>query len=397
MADNAQELENKYHFQMYGRYPITMEKGKGVRVTDTNGKEYIDALAGIAVNALGHSHPKVVKAIQDQAENLIHISNLYYSKPQSELAELITKASGMDRVFFCNSGGEAVEGSIKLARKFGHNKGKTGNIISMKNCFHGRTIATIALGKEKYYKGFEPLPGGYDNVPFNNLDALKDKMNEDTIGVILEPIQGEGGIHVADHSFMKGVRELCDQYDALMILDEIQCGVARTGSMYAYQQYGIEPDIVASAKALGGGFPIGAVLAKEEVSKAFTPGTHGTTYGGNPLACAASKAALQTIIDENLAEQATEKGNYFVDKVRDIAKDWDAIREVRGLGLMIGVDLAFKGSKVVEHMMDKGVLANCTSDTVIRLVPPLIISKEELDTVFDVLVESIKEIEKDHE
>lgn len=396
MPDRAQEIANDYHVDLYGRYPLTLTEGKGVYVKATNGKEYIDALAGIAVNSVGHCHPRVVEAIQDQASKLMHISNFYYSEPQSNLVKLLAEVSGLDRAFLCNSGAEAVEGSIKLARKYGSTKNKTGSIISMKNCFHGRTLGTIAMGKEKYQKGFRPLPGGFEQVPENDIRAIKSKINDDTIGVILEPIQGEGGIHQIEEKYLKEVRALCDQHDALLILDEIQCGIGRTGKMFAYQHYDIKPDIIASAKALGGGFPIGAVIAQEKVASAISHGEHGTTYGGNPLACAASLATLSTIIDNNLAEQAAEKGEYFMDKVRNVAEDWEAIRDVRGKGLMIGVELNFEGGKVVEEMMERGVLSNCASDTVMRIVPPLIITKDELDKIFDVLVESIKEVEEEY-
>lgn len=396
MPDRAQKIADEYHVDLYGRYPLTLTEGKGVYVKATNGKEYLDALAGIAVNSVGHCHPRVVEAIQEQAAKLMHISNFYYSEPQSDLVKLLAEISGLDRAFLCNSGAEAVEGSIKLARKYASTKEKSGSIISMKNCFHGRTLGTIAMGKEKYQKGFKPLPGGFEQVPVNDISAIERKINENTIGVILEPIQGEGGVHQIEEAYLKKVRALCDEFDALLILDEIQCGIGRTGKMFAYQHYDVKPDIVASAKALGGGFPIGAVIAREEVASAISHGEHGTTYGGNPLACAASLAALSTIIDDDLAGQATEKGEYFMNKVRNVAKDWDAIKEVRGKGLMIGVELNFEGGEVVEKMMERGVLSNCASDTVMRIVPPLIISREELDQVFDVLIESIKEVEKEH-
>ncbi len=396
MKDTAQELADTYHFDLYGRYPITLTEGKGVYVKATNGKMYLDALAGIAVNSLGHAHPAVVKAIQDQAEKLIHVSNLYYNEPQSKLAKLLTEVAGLDRAFFCNSGAEAIEGSVKLARKYAYIKGKTGNILSMENCFHGRTLGTIAMGKEKYQKGFAPLPSGFDRVPMNDIEALSQKVDDNTIAVILEPIQGEGGVHPAEESYIREVRALCDRHDVLLILDEIQSGIGRTGKMFAYQHYGIRPDIVASAKALGGGFPIGAVIATEEVASAFKHGEHGTTYGGNPLACAAAHAALTTIVDEDLAGQAAEKGAYFIEKMQDIASGWSAIKEIRGKGLMIGVELAFPGAKVVNAMLERGVLSNCASDTVMRIVPPLIISREELDTLINVLTESIKEVEALH-
>jgi acetylornithine/N-succinyldiaminopimelate aminotransferase len=393
MPDTAQELANRYHFDLYNRYPITLTEGRGVYVKDTEGRQYLDALAGIAVNSLGHCHPRVVKAIQDQAARLIHISNLYYNEPQSKLAELLVKVSGLERAFFCNSGAEAVEGSIKLARKYGSLHDKSGPIISMENSFHGRTLGTIAMGRPKYQKGFAPIPEGFGRVPLNDIEALEATVDENTVAVIIEPIQGEGGIRPAEESYLQAVRELCDQHGTLLILDEIQCGIARTGKMFAYQHAGIKPDIVASAKALGGGFPIGAVIAREEVASAFEYGDHGTTYGGNPLACAAAFAALSTIEEENLAEQAKKRGRYFMEKFGSVAEGWDAIKEIRGMGLMIGVELNFNGKKVVEQMMKRGVLSNCASDTVMRLVPPLIISEKEIDTIIDVLVESIKEEE----
>lgn len=393
MEDTAQKLANQYHVDLYGRFPITLTEGKGVHVTATNGKTYLDTLAGIAVNALGYSHPRHVQAIQEQAEKLIHTSNFFYNEPQSNLAKLLAEISGLDQSFFCNSGAEAIEGSIKLARKYGHKKGKTGSIIAMENCFHGRTLGTIAMGKAKYRNGFEPLPGGYDRVPMNKIAALEEKMDDNTIGVILEPIQGEGGINPVQQEYFEAVRKLCDKYDALLILDEIQCGIARTGKMFAYQHYGITPDIVASAKALGGGFPIGAVITKKEVAAAFSHGEHGTTYGGNPLACATACATINTILDENLAEQAAEKGRYFTEKMRKETAGWDSIKEIRGKGLMIGIELNFEGAEVVQEMLKRGVIINCTSDTVLRLLPPLIISKEELDQVIQILTDVIKEVE----
>lgn len=391
----AHEMADSYHFDLYKRYPITLTKGRGARATDSEGNEYIDALAGIAVNSTGHCHPKVVNAIKNQAENLIHCSNFYYNEPQSKLAKMLAEVSGMDRSFFCNSGAEAIEGSIKLARKYAHKLGKEGNIISMEGCFHGRTIGAIAMGKKKYQEGFDPMPAGFDRVPFNDIGALKDKVDDSTVAVILETVQGEGGIHVVEPQFLQSARYLCDKHDALLILDEVQCGIGRTGKMFAYQHYMVEPDIVASAKALGGGFPIGAVLAKEHVAKAFDYGNHGTTYGGNPLACAAACASLEAILDEGLMQRATELGEYLKNRMRSVGQNWDAIKEVRGMGLMIGIELDFPGAKVAEMMLHDGVLSNCASNNVMRLVPPLVISKEELDTVINVLIESIKKVQKD--
>ncbi|SMO52562.1 aspartate aminotransferase family protein [Fodinibius sediminis] len=392
MSDTAQELAHRYHVDLYGRYPITLVEGKGVKVKDTDGNEYIDALAGIAVNSLGHSHPRVVEAIQDQAARLMHISNFYYSEPQSKLVQKLAEVSGLDQSFLCNSGAEAMEGSIKLARKYGSIREKKGKILSMKNCFHGRTLGTIAMGKKKYQKGFHPLPGGFDQVPVNDVEALRSKADEETIAIVMEPVQGEGGIHPVQEEYMQEVRALCDQYDILMILDEIQCGIARTGKMFAYQHYGILPDIVASAKALGNGFPIGAVITKKEVAEALEHGEHGTTYGGNPLASAASYATLSVMQEENMAEQAAEKGAYFMDRLREAAENENAITQVRGKGLMIGAELNFKGGKVVKEMMKRGVLSNCASGNVMRFVPPLIITEEEIDTVVNVFLESLKAV-----
>lgn len=393
MTDTAQELADRYHVDLYGRYPITLVEGKGVYVKDTDGNEYIDALAGIAVNSLGHSHPRIVEAVQQQAARLMHISNFYYSEPQSKLVEKLAEISGLDQSFLCNSGAEAMEGSIKLARKYGSIREKKGNIISMKNCFHGRTLGTIAMGKEKYQKGFHPLPQGFEQVPVNDMEALKAKADEETIAIVIEPVQGEGGVNPVQEDYLKQVRVLCDEHDILLILDEIQCGIARTGTMFAYQHYGILPDIVASAKALGNGFPIGAVITKKEVAEAFEHGEHGTTYGGNPLASAASHATLSVMQEENMPEQAAEKGAYFMDRLQSAAGERDAIKEVRGRGLMIGVELNFEGGEVVKEMMKRGVLSNCASGNVIRFVPPLIITKEEIDTVINVFLESLKTVE----
>ncbi len=390
----AQKKAEKYHFDLYGRYPIALVKGKGSKVWDDERNEYIDALAGIAVNSLGHCHPRIVNVIQKQAAKLMHVSNFYYNEPQSNLAEKLVKLSGLDRAFFCNSGAEAVEGAVKLARKYAFNKGKTGTIISMDNSFHGRTLGTIALGKDKYQAGFHPMPSGFKRVPFNNVKALEESVNEETIGIIIEPIQGEGGILEVTPEYLKTTRKLCDKYDIPLILDEVQCGIARTGKMFAYQHYGIEPDILALAKALGSGFPIGAVVAKEHVAKAFEHGNHGTTYGGNPLACAVALETLNTMEDEDICEMARVRGDYMMTRIRDISTNWKTIREVRGKGLMIGVELAFPGAEVVKEMLKRGVLSNCASNNVIRIVPPLIITKDEIDTVVEVLIESIKAVEK---
>ncbi|MEX1063125.1 MAG: aspartate aminotransferase family protein [Balneolaceae bacterium] len=388
---SVREIAEKYHFNTYKRYPVTLTRGLGSRVWDIDGNEYIDALAGIGVNSVGHCHPRVVEAIREQAGLVIHISNLYYSEPQSRLAEQLARAGGMDRVFFCNSGAESVETAVKIARKFGDMTGKKGPIISMENCFHGRTIGTISLGKEKYRKGFGPMPGGIENVPFNDISALGEKMNGDTAAVIIEPVQGEGGIHIATDAFLKEARKLCDRHEALLIFDEIQCGVARSGKMFAWMHSGVKPDIFCTAKALGGGVPIGATLANEKAASCLGYGEHGTTFGGNPLACAAASAVLQVVEEENLCDAAREKGEYIMRVIGERTADWSTVKRIRGVGLMIGVELSFKGAPVVNKMLERGVLSNCASETVMRLLPPLVITQEETDTVIDTLLESIEE------
>jgi acetylornithine/N-succinyldiaminopimelate aminotransferase len=385
------KIENQNHVQVYKRHELTLVSGKGCKVYDDNGKEYIDALAGIAVNSLGHSHPALVETIAEQSKKLMHVSNLYYTEPQSKLAELLVEKSGLDRAFFCNSGAEAMEAAIKIARKYANNKGKKGNIVSLENCFHGRTIGTISLGKEKYQNGFGPMPEGFSKVERSDIEALKKEFDKGVIAVVIEPILGEGGIYVNDPEFLQAARDLCDKHDALLIFDEIQCGIGRTGKLFAYDNYGIKPDIVTLAKALGSGFPIGAAIMKQKAADALNPGEHGTTFGGNPLACAVGYTALSTIINEKLPEQAGQKGEYFINKIREKTKDIKEVKEVRGMGLMIGVELEFPCGDVVNTMINKGVLANCAAQYTIRIVPPLIITYDEIDKVVEVMLDSILE------
>ena len=391
-SEQLRSVDDRYYLQVYRRQPVTLARGSGARVWDTDGREYIDALAGIAVNSVGHCHPKITHAICTQAGTLIHTSNIYTSEPQIRLAEKLAALSGLERVFFCNSGAEAVEGAFKLARKYAHSRGRGGTIISMEGCFHGRTLATIATGKEKYRLGFEPIPAGFTRVPFNNIEALRTAAGDDVAAVIIETVQGEGGIRPVDADFLRQVRALCDERDILLVLDEIQCGVGRTGKFWAYEHFGIVPDILTTAKALGGGVPIGAFAVKQRVADAIAPGEHGSTFGGNPLACAAALAAIAVVEEEYLCEAAAAKGARFMQRVRELTADVGAVRDVRGMGLMIGVELAFNGADVVAAMREKGVLSNVTADTVIRVVPPLVISDEDLDRVADVLVDSVREV-----
>ena len=391
--ENTQLLAKKHHFQVYKRYPVTLVKGSGAIVYDDEGNEYIDALAGIAVNGTGHNHPKVAAAIKDQADQLLHCSNLYYNEPQSKLAKRLTELSGLERAFFCNSGAEAVEAALKLARRYGDKHGKTGPVYSFTNCFHGRTIATIALGKTKYQDGFGPMPEGLKQLPFNEIEPLRQNIDKNTKAVIVEPIQGEGGIVPAKKEFLQALREICTENDVLLIFDEIQCGMGRTGKLFAYEYFGVKPDVITIAKALGGGFPIGAMLATEKASEAFEFGIHGTTFGGNPLACSAANAVLDVIEEEQLLKQVEEKGRYFTDNIKEKTKDIKSVKEIRGAGLMLGIELDFKCSDVVAKMLQKGVLANCAAEYVIRLLPPYVISNDEIDKVIEVMTETIRETE----
>ncbi len=389
-------LDKQYYLQVYARYPLALEKGEGVYVWDFEGKKYIDALAGIAVNSLGHAHPVLVEAIQKQAAQLIHVSNFYVSKPQVLLAKKMVELSGMDRAFFTNSGAEAVEGAIKLARKYGHAKNKGGTIISMDGCFHGRTMATIAAGKEEMQKGFEPIPDGFKKVPFNNIKALKENVGKDTCAVIIEVLQGEGGIVQADHDYIQAVRELCDKNDILLIFDEVQCGAARTGKFFGYEHFDVTPDMVTMAKGLAGGVPIGAVLVKQKVADVITFGEHGTTFGGNSLATAAALATVSVLEDPAFLDEVSQKGMFFKSLIKEKAEGIKAIKEIRGIGLMLGVvlDEDLVARDVVEKMLSLGVLANATSGNTIRLVPPLVITKEQIEQVVNVLFLSIDNIKK---
>ncbi len=386
---NALDLEKKHHFQVYNRFPVTLDRGAGARVWDVEDREYIDLLAGIAVNNLGHSHPAIVNAIKEQSEKLLHTSNFYYTEAQSEFISRLTYLSGLDRVFMCNSGLEAMEASVKFARAWGHKHGKSGKIISLEDGFHGRSLAGVTLSKPFYQNGFSPLPHGFEQSPFNDFDALLEKVDDQTIAIAFELIQGNSGVNVADRDFVWNVRELCNDRNILLIIDEVQTGVARTGKFWCYQHYGIKPDIVASAKALAGGIPIGAVIANEEVASALNFGQHGTTFGGNPFACAVGNACLKTIEMDNFAEQAAEKGIYMMERIRAKTADNSNVVDVRGMGLMIGVELSKPGRPVVDRMFQRGILSNAAGGNVLRIVPPLVITQEEIDIAVDIMAECI--------
>lgn len=389
------ELSNKYVMQTYGRIPLAPVKGQGARLWDANGKEYLDFVAGIAVCALGHCHPAVTEAIAEQARQLMHVSNLYYIAPQARLAQLLAEHSCGERVFFCNSGAEANEAAIKLARKYArlhYGPGKYEIITALKS-FHGRTLATItATGQPKYQKGFEPLPPGFKYVPFNDLSAMQAAIGPSTCAVMLEPVQGEGGVHVAKSDYLQGVRELCQRHGLLLIFDEVQCGLGRTGRLFAYQHSGVEPDLFTLAKALGNGFPIGAMVATEKVAAAFSPGDHASTFGGNPLACAAALATLQYMLNHRVIENAALVGAYLKERLVELAGQFPFIREVRGLGLLLGLDLDCTGAPFVAQCRERGLLINCVDDHILRFLPPLIIGTEEVDRAVNILKEVFQEV-----
>jgi len=394
---NYQDLESNVMFQTGRRAPVTIARGDGSRVWDTDGKEYLDLVAGIAVVSLGHSHPVLVEAIKQQAEQLIHISNLFYSVPQVQLAELLVQVSALDRVYFQNSGAEALEACIKLARKWGQEK-KDGayEIISATGGFHGRTIAAVnASGTPRYKEFFGPQLEGFINVPFNDIQAIKSATTPKTCAILLEPIQGEGGVNIPDDDYLKQVRAWCDEQNILLILDEVQTGIARTGTMFAYEQYGIEPDIMALAKGLAGGVPIGAILAKEEIAQLFVPGDHGSTFSGNPLATAAGYAVLKYIVDTGLTDQVKEKGERLMAKLRSLEDRHGTITEVRGRGLLCAVqfdeDIA---EQVTKEALTEGLLLNNLRPNVLRIAPPLTITDEEIDEAVEKLERVLVKIGK---
>ena len=376
------------YIPVFARYNIVLDHGDGPYVYDTQGKKYIDFLAGIAVNVVGHNYKPLVDAVSRQAAKMIHCSNLYYTEVQVEAAEKLKKLSGMDKVFFGNSGAEANEGAIKLARKYATDiDPEKIQIISAIHSFHGRTIATLtATGQDHYHHGFGPLPAGFDYVPFNDIEALEAKMSDKTCAVMLEAIQGEGGVHVPDEDYLPKVRSLCDKYNAVLIFDEVQCGMGRTGTFFGCQQFGVKPDIVTLAKGLAGGVPIGAFMATDKVASAFHAGDHGSTFGGNPLACAAACVVLDALINDNLMDNVKEIGSYLKSKFEAYKEKYPTlIKEVRGRGLILGMELTRPGREIANECLDYGAIINCTAGNVLRFVPPLNITKEHVDELIAVL------------
>lgn len=391
------ELEHRYYQGAFKRQPLVFVRGEGTRVWSADGEQYLDLVAGIAVNVLGHCHPAVVQAIKQQAEQLMHVSNLYYNVRQIELAEQLGQLSGGMRSFFSNSGAEANEGAIKLARKFGrlHRNGAY-EVISMERSFHGRTLATTAAtGQASYQASWAPIPDGFKQVPFNDLDALKAAVSEKTAAILIETIQGEGGIWPATQEFLAGVRQLCDEQNLLMICDEVQAGMGRTGRFFAWENYDVKPDIVTLAKGLAGGVPIGAMLAGPRADL-FSPGDHASTFGGNPIACAASLATLHTLLSENLLENARQMGEYWNEKMQELCAKYAFIDAPRGMGLMRAVnvkdDLA---GKIVEKAMAHGLLLNSVGSSTLRVVPPLVVSQDDLTEAAEKLDLSLADIERE--
>jgi len=392
-------LDREHVMHTYSRLPVAFVKGKGTRLWDTDGKEYLDLVSGIGVAAAGHCHPKVVAAIRKQAEELIHTSNLYYIAPQAELAQRLYELSGGYKCFFCNSGAEANEAAIKLARRYAKLRHGEGcyEIISAIGSFHGRTYgAMTATGQEKYHAGFEPLVGGFKYVPFNDIDAVQEAINERTCAIILEPIQGESGVRIPDDDYLPSIAELCERHDILLILDEVQTGLGRTGKLWAHEHYGIKPHIFTLAKAIAGGVPMGVMLAKPDVAEAFEPGCHASTFGGNFLACAAALAFLDVLIEEGLVENAAAMGELMLSKLRTIAAKSSLIKEVRGKGLMLAIEFNNDVAKSVQSkLLEDGLIVNAIGERIIRMLPPLIITEDEIDFAVRKIERAIAEAERD--
>jgi len=385
---DSQIQADKYMFQTYSRFPITLVRGEGCRVWDETGKEYLDFVGGIAVCALGHSSPLVTNVLEQQSKTLVHVSNLYYTLPQIKLARLLVENSFADRVFFCNSGAEANEAAIKLARRFFTEKsdGHRHMIISMENSFHGRTIATLsATGQKNIREGYDPLLGGFKFVPFNDLSSLEKASDDKVCAVIIEPVQGEGGVVCAQPDYLQGVRKICDERGLLLIFDEVQSGMGRTGRLFAHEHFGVKPHIMTLAKALGNGLPIGAMLSTEELGNTFRPGSHATTFGGTPLVTAVAEAVLRSLLEDGWINNSRDMGRYFKERLEGLQDKYSFIKEVRGLGLIIGMELDREGAPVVNACIEKGFLINCTQEKMLRFIPPLIVGREEIDLLVEAL------------
>jgi predicted acetylornithine/succinylornithine family transaminase len=387
------KLTERHVAQTYKRFPIVLVRGKGCKVWDRSGKAYIDFVGGLAVDNLGHCHPAVVSAIRKQAGQLLHVSNLYHIEPQSLLAAELTRASFADKVFFCNSGTEANEAAIKLARKYFYDQEQANRheIITMENSFHGRTFGGLsATAQSKFHKGFHPLLPGFKYVPFNNINAVEQAITSNTCAVLIEPVQGEGGVNIADKKYLKELKKLCTQEGILLIFDEVQTGFGRTGKLFAYENYGVTPDIITLAKALGGGLAIGAMAATDSVMKSFVPGTHAATFGGNPLACSAALASLKIV--KGLLDKTKSTSAYFKSRLLELASQFPVVKEVRGVGLMLAMELNQPADTIVADCMRQGILINAVQQNTLRFIPPLIITKAEIDKLIKVLSGSLNKL-----
>lgn len=387
----------QYLANTYNRFPIVVTKGEGCWIWDLNSRRYLDFLSGIAVCNLGHAHKKVVEGLTQQAQKLFHISNLFFIEQQIKAGELLCKHSFGDKVFFCNSGAEANEAAIKLARRYSWNKYGEGRyeIIVMENSFHGRTMATLtATGQQKFHEGFQPLLEGFRYCRFNDLDAVKESINRKTCAIMLELIQSEGGVYIADRGYIKALREIADKNDLLLIFDEIQTGMGRTGRFFCYEHFDVEPDIMTLAKALGNGFPVGAMIAKKEIMDAFVPGTHASTFGGNPLATSAVIATINTLIDEGVIKHCENMGKYLKAGLERLKERFSFITDIRGLGLIFGIELSINGDEIINEFIKEGVIINCTKGNILRLLPPLIITEEDIDLFLEVAERVFERFEK---
>ena len=396
MTNEIFDEAGRYIMNTYKRLPLFIVKGRGNRVYDGEGREYLDFVSGLAVNNLGHCNPRVTVAFQKQAQRLVHTSNLFYTEPQVKLARLLVENSFADKVFFCNSGAEANEAAIKLVRKYSHEKGNGRfEIITTLNSFHGRTMATLtATGQDRFHKGFDPLVPGFSYVPFNDIAALEKAITEKTAAVMIEPVQGEGVVNIPDRDYLKRLREICDANGILLVFDEVQTGIGRTGKLFAYQHSGIEPDIMTLAKALGGGLPIGAMLAKDHIAAAFTPGTHASTFGGTPLVCSAAIEVIKLITEDDLIlDNCRRMGDYLVAELNDLKLKYPhLIKDVRGKGLLTGMELNISGDTIVSECIKRGVIINCTMERVLRFLPPLDVSQEDIDKLAETLREVFNSI-----
>ena len=388
LTEEIQQITNQYVMNTYDRLPVSIVRGQGSQVFDAEGRAYLDCVGGIAVNSLGYGHPDLINSLERQIRHLLHTSNLFYTEPQAQLARRLVNHSFADKVFFANSGAEANEAAIKLARKFSHDHFGPGRseIVTMVNSFHGRTLATLsATGQSKVQQGFSPLLEGFKSIPFNDLSTLESTISERTAAIMLEPVLGEGGVVVAEADYLKTVRDICTSRNILLIFDEIQTGIGRTGMLFAYQHFGMQPDIMTLAKGLGGGLPIGACLATEHVSQAFSHGTHGSTFGGNPLACTAALQVLDILLDSNELDGCRARGKYLHNGLQALMNQFPIIKDVRGLGLIQGIELSIDGKPIVMDCLARRVIINCTMGRVLRFVPPLVITQSEIDSLLSTL------------